>query len=83
MYIIILREIGQFFTSKEEIINLQKGASGILQTINSVHALISLKVNNFYTSAVLRLECSIDCISGSVGHQQNIFRSFSHCQRFL
>ena len=34
------------------------------------------------TSAVLRLECSIDCISGSVGHQQNIFRSFSHCQRF-
>ena len=29
------------------------------------------------TSAVLRLECSIDCISGSVGHQQNIFRSFS------
>ena len=36
-----------------------------------------------YTSAVLRLECSIDCISGSVGHQQNIFRSFSHCQRFF
>ena len=32
------------------------------------------------TSAVFRLECSIDCISGSVGHQQNIFRSFSHCQ---
>ena len=30
------------------------------------------------TSAVLRLECSIDCISGSVGHQHNIFRSFSH-----
>ena len=22
---------------------------------------------------MLRLECSIDCISGSVGHQQNIF----------
>ena len=36
-----------------------------------------------YTSAVLRLECSIDCISGSVGHQQNIFRSFSHCQFLL
>ena len=35
------------------------------------------------TSAVLRLECSIDCISGSVGHQHNIFRSFSHCQRFF
>ena len=31
------------------------------------------------TSAVLRLECSIDCINGSVGHQQNIFRSFFHC----
>ena len=31
---------------------------------------------------MLRLECSIDCISGPVGHQQNIFRSFSHCQRF-
>ena len=30
-----------------------------------------------YTSAVLRLECSLDCISVSVGHQQNIFRSFS------
>ena len=24
------------------------------------------------TSAVLRLECSLDCISGSVGHKQNI-----------
>ena len=35
------------------------------------------------TSAVLRLECSLDCISGSVGHQQNIFRSFSHCTRFF
>ena len=35
------------------------------------------------TSAVLRLECSIDCISGLVGHQQNIFRSFSHCQRYF
>ena len=32
------------------------------------------------TSAVLRLECSLDCIGGSVGHQQNIFRSFSHCR---
>ena len=31
-------------------------------------------LNARYTSAVLRLECSIDCISGSVGHQQNIFR---------
>ena len=35
------------------------------------------------TSAVLRLECSLDCISGSVGHQQNIVRSFSHCRRFF
>ena len=25
------------------------------------------------TRAVLRLECSLDCISGSVGYQQNIF----------
>ena len=31
------------------------------------------------TSAVLRLECSIDCISGSVGHQQfYINRSSDH-----
>ena len=30
--------------------------------------------NAHITSAVLRLECSIDCISGSVGHQQNVFR---------
>ena len=35
------------------------------------------------TSAVLRLECSLDCISGSVGHQQHIFRLFYHRQRFL
>ena len=35
------------------------------------------------TSVVLSLECSIDCISGSVGHQQNIFGSFAHCQRFF
>ena len=35
------------------------------------------------TSAVLRLECLNDCISGSVGHQQNIFRSFPHCQHFF
>ena len=35
------------------------------------------------TGAVLRLECSIDFISGSVGHQQNIFRLFYHCQRFF
>ena len=35
------------------------------------------------TSAVLRLACSIDCISGSVGHQQNMFSSFSHCQRLF
>ena len=38
---------------------------------------------NAETSAVLRLECSIDCISGSVVHQQNIFRLFSHCQGFF
>ena len=30
----------------------------------------------YFTSAVLRLECSLDCISGSVGHQQNIFVHF-------
>ena len=36
-----------------------------------------------YTSAVLRMECSIDCINGSVGHQQNMFRSFAHRQRFF
>ena len=35
------------------------------------------------TSAVLRLQRSLDCISGSVGHQHNIFRSFYHCQRFF
>ena len=35
------------------------------------------------TSAVLRLECSLDCISGSVGHQQNIFRSFFVLSAFL
>ena len=27
----------------------------------------------FITSALLRLECTIDCISGSVGHHQNVF----------
>ena len=27
----------------------------------------------FITSALLRLECSIDCISGSVDHHQNLF----------
>ena len=42
-----------------------------------------LRVSTLLTSAVLRLECSIDCISGSVAHQQNMFRSFSHCQCFL
>ena len=36
-----------------------------------------------WTSALLRLECSIDCVSGSVGHQPHIFRSFYHCQRFF
>ena len=44
---------------------------------------IAMRVLPQITSAVLRLECSTDCISGSVGHQQNIFRSFFHCQRFL
>ena len=29
----------------------------------------------FITSALLRLECSIDCISGSVDHRQNLFPS--------
>ena len=43
----------------------------------------SIQIDRDMTNAVLRLECSIDCISGSVGHQQNISRSFSHCQRFL
>ena len=27
----------------------------------------------FITSALLRLECTIDCMSGSVGHHQNVF----------
>ena len=31
------------------------------------------------TSALLRLECSIDCRSGSVGHHQNLF-PFIFCQ---
>ena len=31
----------------------------------------------FQTSAVLRLECSIDCISGSVGHQHFLTFIFS------
>ena len=36
--------------------------------------LFEVAVSLFYiTRAVLRLECSLDCISGSVGHQQNIF----------
>ena len=34
-------------------------------------------------SAVLRLECSLDCIRGSVGQQQHSYRLFYHCQRFL
>ena len=33
----------------------------------------------FITSALLRLECTIDCISGSVGHHQNVF-SFIFCR---
>ena len=32
-----------------------------------------IQLYNYTTRAVLRLECSLDCISGSVGHQQNIF----------
>ena len=40
-------------------------------------------LNSLRASAVLRLECSIDCVSGSVGHQQNIFLLFHHCQRFF
>ena len=47
------------------------------------HKWRQLAAESQWTSAVLRLECSLVCISGSVGHQQNIFRSFSHCQRFF
>ena len=37
----------------------------------------------FITSALLRLECSIDCISGSVDHHQQIFPLiFWQCQLF-
>ena len=35
------------------------------------------------TSAVLRLECSLDCVSGSVGHQHHSYRLLYHSQRFL
>ena len=38
-----------------------------------VIAISSLEFMHLITRAVLRLECSLDCISGSVGHQQNIF----------
>ena len=33
------------------------------------------------TSAVLRLECSLDCVSGSVGHQHHSYRLLYHSQR--
>ena len=35
------------------------------------------------TSAVLRLECSLDCVSGSVGHQHRSYRLLYHSQHFL
>ena len=35
------------------------------------------------TSALLRLECSIDCISGSVGHHQNLFPHILKKIKFL
>ena len=35
------------------------------------------------TSAVLRLECSLDYVSGSVGHQHRSYRLLYHSQRFL
>ena len=37
----------------------------------------------YLTSAVLRLECSLDCVSGSVGHQHHSYRLLYHSQRFL
>ena len=33
---------------------------------------LACQCGTWITRAVLRLECSLDCISGSVGHQQNI-----------
>ena len=39
--------------------------------------------SNLRTSAVLRLECSLDCVSGSVGHQHHSYRLLYHSQRFL
>ena len=45
------------------------GSSSVdLTVINVLHT-----VHSIATSVLLRLECSIDCISGSVGHDQNIF----------
>ena len=35
------------------------------------------------TSAVLRLECSLDCVSGSVSDQHHSYRLLYHPQRFL
>ena len=55
----------------------------VLHNIHDNKKLQKIYVMVDITSAVLRLECSLVCISGSVGHQQNIFRSFSHCQRFF
>ena len=40
---------------------------------NSKGQVAAHRVTGLITRAVLRLECSLDCISGSVGHQQNIF----------
>ena len=65
-----------------DMINLKASLCDTLFLMNSIlHR--ALMHSRFVTSAVLRLECSLVCISGSVGHQQNIFRSFSHCQRFF
>ena len=56
----------------------------LLKNIFSIHHIHTLFLKPIITtSAVLRLECSIDCISGSVNHEQNIFRLFSNCQRFF
>ena len=61
---------------------------GCLDNVYSIYCslIVNKMLHSFdvlHSNAVLRLECSIDCVSGSVGHQQNIFRSFSQCQRFF
>ena len=64
-------------------LRLPSGNTMPLSAHAAFHSSVGLQPYSTPTSAVLRLECSIYCISGSMGHQQNIVRSFSHCQRFF